>query len=161
MNKERLKLVLIFIIGLLSAFLLMYLFTTWTADNSHEKTVSPDVTAYEQPPVPASVEQLTRAEIVIRYVKEHHRIPHYYLTKKEARAKGWIAGKKNLCDVLPGRAIGGDVFKNRERKLPLAAVYYEADVNYRCGHRGTDRIIFTDAGKVWLTTDHYKTFTPQ
>ena len=54
--------------------------------------------------------------------------------------------------------IGGDHFGNRERKLPEGNKYYEADVNYKCGRRNADRVVFTKNGEVWLTKDHYKTF---
>lgn len=55
---------------------------------------------------------------MVAYVKQEGRLPRYYITKKEARSKGWVASEGNICEVLPGRAIGGDVFTNRERKLP-------------------------------------------
>ena len=84
-----------------------------------------------------------------------------YITKSEARKQGWVPEKGNLCDVLPNKAIGGDIFGNREKKLPKGKIYYEADVNYTCGNRNTDRIIFTPNGEVWLTKDHYKTFVKQ
>lgn len=108
---------------------------------------------------PTSIDELTDENLVIDYVKKNHRLPDYYLTKNEAKKLGWEAHLGNLCDVLPGKAIGGDSFGNREKKLPLGNQYYEADVNYNCGNRNADRIIYTTEGEVWLTHDHYKTFT--
>lgn len=107
------------------------------------------------------IDELTDENLIIDYVKKHHRLPGYYLTKADARDLGWEASKGNLCEVLPGKAIGGDIFKNREKKLPEGKKYYEADVNYKCGRRNADRIIFTKQGEVWLTKDHYKTFIKQ
>jgi hypothetical protein len=98
---------------------------------------------------------------VVDFVQTHKKLPEYYLTKGEARSQGWVASKGNLCDVLPGRAIGGDKFSNREKTLPTGAQYFEADVNYTCGRRNADRIVFTENGDVWLTHDHYKTFQKQ
>ena len=36
--------------------------------------------------------------------------------------------------------------------------WYEVDVNYNCGNRGADRILFSNDGLVYVTYDHYKTF---
>lgn len=102
--------------------------------------------------------ELTDESVIINYVKKYHELPGYYLTKSEARKLGWNPSDANLCEALPGKAIGGDRFGNREGKLPKDKVYYEADVNYRCGKRNADRIVFTKQGEVWLTKDHYKTF---
>lgn len=107
------------------------------------------------------MEEITEEHIIIDYIKKYGELPGYYLTKQEARKQGWNPAEGNLCEVLPGKAIGGDRFGNREGKLPKNNVYYEADVNYRCGKRNADRIIFTKKGEVWLTKDHYKTFEKQ
>lgn len=104
------------------------------------------------------IEKLTEESFVIDYVKEYHELPDYYITISEAKKSGWIPFKGNLCDVLPNKAIGGDRFGNREKKLPQGQQYYEADVNYKCGRRNADRIVFNKKGEVWLTKDHYKTF---
>ncbi|UQB67209.1 ribonuclease domain-containing protein [Epilithonimonas zeae] len=109
----------------------------------------------------ATIGQLTEDNSVISYVKSNHKLPNYYITKSEAKSKGWNPSKGNLCDVLPGKAIGGDKFSNREKKLPKGEQYYEADVNYNCGNRGADRIVFTKNGDVWLTKNHYKSFEKQ
>lgn len=104
------------------------------------------------------IDKLTHETVVINYVKSNHKLPDYYVTKSEAKRHGWNPSKGNLCDVLPGKAIGGDKFSNREKKLPKGKQYYEADVNYNCGNRGADRIVFTEDGDVWLTKNHYKSF---
>ncbi|ASK30239.1 ribonuclease N [Chryseobacterium sp. T16E-39] len=108
-----------------------------------------------------SIEQLTAEKTVISYVKQNHQLPHYYITKNEARKMGWNPSQGNLCDVLPGRAIGGDRFGNREGSLPKGNQYFEADINYNCGNRNADRIIFTKNGDVYLTKNHYKSFEKQ
>lgn len=104
------------------------------------------------------IEALTETSRVAEYVKQRHQLPPYYLTKNQAKRQGWVPAQGNLCEVLPGKAIGGDIFGNRERKLPKGKKYYEADVNYHCGNRGADRLIFTKQGEVWLSTDHYRSF---
>lgn len=107
------------------------------------------------------IEKLTDETIVINYVKKHKRLPEYYITKAEAKRQGWRPSEGNLCDVLPNRAIGGDRFSNREKKLPDHGKYYEADINYRCGRRNAERIVFNEKGDVWLTKNHYKSFEKQ
>ncbi|WP_311316426.1 ribonuclease domain-containing protein, partial [Elizabethkingia miricola] len=59
------------------------------------------------------------------------------------------------------KAIGGDVFGNREGLLPKKTnrTYYEADLNYNCGNRNADRLIMSNDGLVYVTKDHYQTFT--
>lgn len=97
---------------------------------------------------------------VASYLQQHRRLPDFYLTKAQARREGWTPSKGNLCQVLPGRAIGGDRFANREGKLPADAErrWYEADVNYHCGRRSTDRLLYSNDGLIYLTTDHYRSF---
>lgn len=104
------------------------------------------------------IDVLTEENTVISYVKQNHHLPDYYITKSKAKQQGWIPSQGNLCEVLPGKAIGGDYFGNRERKLPKGEKYFEADVNYNCGNRNADRIVFTENGVVYLTKDHYRSF---
>ena len=61
-------------------------------------------------------------------------------------------------DVAYGMSIGGDRFGNYEGQLPKGERYYEADVNYDGGYRGGERIIYTEDGDVWYTSDHYESF---
>ncbi|WP_047681978.1 MULTISPECIES: ribonuclease domain-containing protein [Xenorhabdus] len=110
---------------------------------------------------PQQIDILTEHHRVADYVHQHSRLPDYYITKKQARRLGWDTRKGNLCEVLPGKAIGGDRFSNRENKLPNQKdrQWFEADVNYKCGHRGSNRLLYSNDGLIYLTLDHYKTFT--
>ena len=170
MNKNSAKLVLFFIIGMLSAFLVMYLIDNYriekknqnseVAENTFGKTKkseSDEENSFEE----NSIQNLTNDVKVINYVKSNHELPDYYITKSEARKQGWVASEGNLCDVLPRKAIGGDKFSNREKMLPSGKQYFEADVNYNCGNRNADRIVFTNDGEVYLTKNHYKSFEKQ
>lgn len=116
-----------------------------------------------KPAASNSIDELTATSVVVPYVKEHRRLPDYYIKKSEARQRGWNPAAGNLCDVLPGRAIGGDLFSNREGRLPKAngRKWFEADLNYNCGIRNADRLLFSNDGLVFITTDHYKTFDVQ
>lgn len=174
MNKQNTKLTLFFIIGLLTAFLVMYFINNYKVEkknkdvnssevsiNNDENTKVKDSAYLESTNFSGNIDELTNENIVVHYVKTNHRLPDYYITKGEARNQGWIASKGNLCDVLPGKAIGGDKFSNREKQLPSGNQYFEADVNYNCGNRNAHRIVFTKSGEVWLTKNHYKSFQKQ
>ncbi|AOF01100.1 ribonuclease Ba [Serratia marcescens] len=109
---------------------------------------------------PQSIDRLTQQQTVVSYLQQHQRLPDYYVTKKQAREQGWDPRSGNLCSVLPGKAIGGDRFSNREGQLPTAGgrVWREADINYQCGRRGADRLLYSSDGLIFVTRDHYKNF---
>ncbi len=88
------------------------------------------------------------------------RLPGYYVDKKQARKAGWQDWKGNLHNVLPGKMIGGDVYKNRDGKLPssIGRTWYEADINYVSGYRNRQRILYSSDGLIFVTYDHYQTF---
>ena len=106
------------------------------------------------------IDELTNDEIVVKYLKEHGELPDYYITKSEAKSLGWVPSKGNLCEVAPGRAIGGDIWTNRQKSLPTKSgrKYFEADLNYNCGNRNADRVVFSNDGLVFVTHDHYRNF---
>lgn len=106
------------------------------------------------------IDRLTQQQTVVSYLQQHQRLPDYYVTKKQAREQGWDPRAGNLCAVLPGKAIGGDRFSNREGQLPSAGgrVWREADINYQCGRRGADRLLYSSDGLIFVTRDHYKNF---
>ena len=104
---------------------------------------------------------LTSFEDVAQYIREHQQLPPNYITKEEARKLGWEASKGNLHIVAPGMSIGGDRFGNREGLLPKkqGRIWYEADIDYEKGTRNAKRIVFSNDGLIYMTTDHYATFT--
>jgi hypothetical protein len=102
---------------------------------------------------------------VIWTVHRTGRLPLCYLSKARARGMGWRRGR-SLWQVARGRAIGGDRFRNWERRLPHGFRYVEADLDYdgrwRGGRRGARRLVFARSTKgrwrIWVTMDHYRTF---
>ncbi|MDO5614726.1 MAG: ribonuclease domain-containing protein [Cruoricaptor ignavus] len=170
MNLEKRKIWAFSLIGVLVGMFAMYVFSNYkiekktnetpyiTTNNSETNKEDAAFSLNSDKNNSSEIDELTEEKLVINYVKKHKKLPNYYLTKSEARNQGWIASEGNLCEVLPGRAIGGDKFSNREKKLPKGEQYFEADVNYNCGRRNADRIVFTKNGDVWLTHNHYKTF---
>lgn len=107
----------------------------------------------------ASSKILNQFDDVVAYIKKHGKLPDNYITKKEARKLGWKSEKGNLADVLPGKSIGGDVYKNAEGKLPSlpGRVWYEADINYTSGYRGKERLYYSNDGLFYKTLDHTET----
>ncbi len=89
---------------------------------------------------------------------DNRKLPPRFVTKREAKEQGWRPGR-NLWSVpaLKGTSIGGDRFNNRERRLPVGK-WREADLDYRGGHRGGKRLIFSRDGVRFVTVDHYRTF---
>ena len=104
---------------------------------------------------------INKFDDVVAYIKKHGKLPDNYITKDKAYKLGWKSTKGNLADVAPGKSIGGDIFYNDKKLLPEAngRVWYEADINYTSGYRGNDRLLYSNDGLFYKTTDHYKTFT--
>ncbi|RYZ89401.1 MAG: hypothetical protein EOP04_06905 [Proteobacteria bacterium] len=91
------------------------------------------------------------------------KLPGNYVTRSQALSSGWIPSKGNLADVLPGKLLGGDTYKNLPVKLPTNKSYIEADIGFVSTNlknfRGTERMVFSDdISKIYLTNDHYETF---
>ena len=87
------------------------------------------------------------------------KLPEKFVNKREARSLGWKPGK-DLWSVsaLRGSSMGGDHFRNMEGRLPNNK-WREADLDYKGGHRGSKRLIFSRDGVRFVTVDHYRTFT--
>lgn len=103
----------------------------------------------------------TNKEDVALYIHTYKELPKNYISKKEAMDLGWEASQGNLWDVTDKKSIGGDRFGNREGLLPKSPErnYFEADINYKGGFRGAERIVYSDDGLIYYSDDHYKTFT--
>ena len=96
----------------------------------------------------------------VESLRTNKRLPPRYATKDEAKAHGWRGG--GLCAVWPGHTIGGDEFHNFGRALPAGPgrVYREADLDSTCRSRGAKRLIYSNDGLIFITTDHYNSFVP-
>ena len=108
--------------------------------------------------LPVESGSYTEVEDVAYYLHTYGHLPDNYITKSEAEDAGWLSYKGNLWDVAYGASIGGDRYGNYDGQLPKGERYYEADVNYDGGYRGEERIVYTDDGDVWYTSDHYESF---
>lgn len=98
----------------------------------------------------------TTMEDVALYIHTFGKLPHNFITKKEAKSRGWTHG--SLEDYAPGMCIGGDYFGNFEGILPKGH-YHECDINtLGAKSRGAERIVYSDDGRIYYTNDHYETF---
>lgn len=107
-------------------------------------------------------DKLTDKEGVASYLYRFKKLPRNFITKNQARKKGWLAEKGNLWKVTDKMSIGGDKFGNREGLLPQkqGRKYFEADIDYQGGRRGAKRIIYSNDGLIFYTHDHYNSFEP-
>jgi len=93
------------------------------------------------------------------FVKRNGYLPDNYITKDQAKGMGWDPKQGNLSEAAPGKSIGGDIFHNDKGILPSieGRTWYEADLNYQGGYRGTQRLLYSNDGFVYKS-DHYRTF---
>ena len=94
------------------------------------------------------------------WLKQFGKLPNDYINAKEAKLLGYDPLLGNLAIVAPGKTLVKGEYKNRNGHLPSAPgrKWYEADINYYWGYRGSERILYSNDGLIFATYDHYKTF---
>lgn len=142
------------IVVILALLLLMNLAGCTKAENNGETIKNETIQGVEEGKNYSSKEQ------VAEYIHKFKELPPNYLTKKEAGNLGWRSSDGNLWDVTEKASIGGDIFGNREGLLPKkkGRIYYECDINYQGGYRGAERIVFSNDGLIFYTSNHYESF---
>jgi guanyl-specific ribonuclease Sa len=150
MNKQILSVLAVIIVLLFGGIFGLNVFDNNTAADVSTNT-SQNISVQEDG------EYIT-VEEVSAYIKEFHKLPKNYITKKEAQNLGWQGGP--LKKYAPGKSIGGDVFTNRQGILPhIESKYIECDIDANGTSRGAKRIVYsTEDYKVYYTDDHYATF---
>lgn len=106
----------------------------------------------------------SKVEVAL-YIHSFGKLPSNFISKTKARNAGWVNTEGNLWEVLPGKSIGGSEYHNEgwgdEPLLPETAQgrrWHECDINYRGGYRGPERLVYSDDGLIFYTSDHYETF---
>lgn len=97
---------------------------------------------------------------VALYIYTYKKLPKNFITKAQAEKLGWTPGVC-LSDLADGKCIGGDKFYNREGVLPKKSgrTYTECDIGtIGKKNRGTKRIVFSNDGLIYYTSDHYEHF---
>ncbi len=94
------------------------------------------------------------------WLKVLGKLPPNYISYQDAKKAGWENKKGNLNKVVPGKMLARGRYWNRGGHLPETPwrIWYEADINYKWGFRGNDRILYSNDGLIFVTYDHYKTF---
>ena len=95
------------------------------------------------------------------HLKYNGKLPEYYISRLTARKLGWKNQHGNLSDIAAGSMLYGGVYQNNNSHLPEknGRIWYEADIDYQSGFRNTKRIVFSNDGLIFVTYDHYETFT--
>ena len=104
--------------------------------------------------------EYTTVEEVAYYLYVMEQLPLNYMTKKEAEELGFSNKKDNLNEIMPGCAIGGDKFGNKEGLLPDAEgrQWYQCDVNTDDGKRGSERLVYSNDGLIYYSPDNFESF---
>lgn len=129
---------------------------TTAPESTPPETTSP---AETQPLLPADGHYNSKEEVAL-YIHLYGCLPRNYVTKDYAK-NVLRCSTSRVQDYWPDGAIGGDVFQNREGRLPSAPgrTWTECDINtWGRYSRGRERIVFSNDGLVYYTGDHYATF---
>lgn len=136
------------------------------APESGEQFIIAEDPAAEEPEITQTADTVDEhgyyydAEHVVLYLDAYGHLPENYITKSGARALGWEGGSVEA--YREDAAIGGDRFGNREGLLPeeTGRTYTECDINtLGADSRGAERLIFSNDGLYFYTSDHYASFT--
>ena len=94
------------------------------------------------------------------WMKHMNKLPDCYISRSDAKKNGWKPKKGNFKESCPGKLLFGGEYYNSNKHLPSAAgrVWFEADINYKGGHRNTQRVVYSNDGLIFVTYDHYVTF---
>lgn len=127
-----------------------------------EQSAEPDTEAQSEAPydLPEYGGYYYDVENVVLYLDAYGELPPNYITKNEARDLGWEGG--SVEDYLEGAAIGGDRFGNYEGILLEAdgRAYTECDIDTDdYPSRGSRRLVFSNDGLYFYTSDHYEHFS--
>lgn len=101
----------------------------------------------------------TSKDDVALYLHVYGHLPSNFIKKKDAEKLGWSGG--SLEPYAPGKCIGGDRFGNYEGLLPKknGRTYTECDIDtLGKKSRGAKRIVFSNDGLIYYTSDHYASF---
>lgn len=147
---------------LVAAALLGCLTTAFAASKNQSAAKTETLVVYAADyPVEEDGWYSTMEEVAV-YLTLYEKLPGNFISKYDAENLGWDNRKGNLDKVAPGCSIGGNRFGNYEGLLPEAKgrKYTECDINYDGGYRNGERIVFSNDGLIFYTSDHYQTFTP-
>ena len=127
-----------------------------TAEKSDKSSASEAASQSPSDLIPEDGTYTTKEDVAL-YIHTYGKLPQNFITKKAAKKLGWQGG--SLEDYAPGKCIGGDYFGNYEGLLPEDKEYHECDIGtLGKSKRGAKRIIYSDDGYIYYTSDHYESF---
>jgi len=129
-----------------------------SGDATTAASSSPDKADDEQSPIDEDGWYYSKDEVAL-YIHTYGRLPDNFVSKAEAEKAGWTGG--SVEKYIPGAAIGGSRFGNYEGILPKAQgrTWTECDINTQGkSSRGAERIVFSNDGLIYYTSDHYESF---
>ncbi|MBO6196239.1 MAG: ribonuclease [Butyrivibrio sp.] len=130
--------------------------TAATAEKSDKSSASEATSQSPSDLIPEDGTYTTKEDVAL-YIHTYGKLPQNFITKKAAKKLGWQGG--SLEDYAPGKCIGGDYFGNYEGLLPEDKEYHECDIGtLGKSKRGAKRIIYSDDGYIYYTSDHYESF---
>lgn len=132
--------------------------STNTPTPTPTKEPDPTATPTPEPAIDEDGWYYSKDEVAL-YIYTYGKLPENFITKSEAQKLGWTGG--TVENYKEGAAIGGDKFGNREGLLPKKSgrQYYECDIETKGkGSRGAKRIVFSNDGLIYYTSDHYESF---
>ena len=122
-----------------------------------------DLPVYEADDTPCPVsedgEYWTKDDVAL-YIHLYGHLPKNYISKSKAQSLGWEGG--SLEPYAPGCSIGGDYFGNYQNLLPSkrGREWHECDIGTQGkSSRGAKRIVYSNDGLIYYTSDHYESFT--
>ena len=134
--------------------------TVITGENPGQASSDRDISDHEAGAIDEYGAYNSKEDVAL-YLYTYGHLPENYITKSEARQLGWEGGSVEKY-AGEGFAIGGDKFGNREGLLPKAEgrQYYECDIDtVGSDDRGSKRIVWSNDGLIYYTSDHYGSFT--
>ena len=132
--------------------------STNTPTPTPTKEPDPTATPTPEPAIDEDGWYYSKDEVAL-YIYTYGKLPENFITKSEAQKLGWTGG--TVENYKEGAVIGGDKFGNREGLLPKKSgrQYYECDIDTKGkGSRGAKRIVFSNDGLIYYTSDHYESF---
>ena len=160
--KSKLRFILTFVLIFALVMLVSEALPSWLGDASAPPAATAQITeeSGELTLLPPDEDGAydSKEELAL-YIHTYGHLPKNFVTKAEAEAAGWTGGA--VGKVLPGKAIGGNRYHNREGLLPTAKgrTWTECDVSsVGRSSRGPERIVFSNDGLIYYTPDHYESF---
>ena len=92
------------------------------------------------------------------WLKYMNKLSDEYITQTDLKSLGWKRGKS--VSEFSDKLLTKGIYHNANGHLPQKAgrIWYEADINYKTGHRNSQRILWSNDGLIFVTYDHYATF---